>query len=84
MNYHPTFAPVDAPECLTLRQWMREPLHQRPPPETASAPACLKGIPFGETDRHLLFAPRHDFFSLDAGALKMRAGYLPPVPARRW
>ncbi len=21
-------------------------------------------------DRHLLFAPRHDFFSLDAGALK--------------
>ena len=21
------------------------------------------------TDRHLLFAPRHDFFSLDAGAL---------------
>ena len=26
------------------------------------------------TDRHLLFAPRHDFFSLDAGALIDKGG----------
>ncbi len=26
-------------------------------------------------DRHLLFAPRHDFFSLDAGALNSRCEF---------
>ena len=24
MNHHPTFDPVDAPEFVTLRQWMQE------------------------------------------------------------
>ena len=24
MNHHPTFDPVDAPEFVTLRQWMKE------------------------------------------------------------
>ena len=31
------------------------------------------------TDRHLLFAPRHDFFSLDAGAL--RENCFCPIPS---
>ena len=30
------------------------------------------------TDRHLLFAPRHDFFSLDAGALKKSRSFPQP------
>ncbi len=37
------------------------------------------GAQVGVTDRHLLFAPRHEFFSLDAGAL--RENCFCPIPS---